>query len=458
MRKNINGSQPVSRSTAQTASLFQGKGQKLYERAKRIIPGGTQLLSKRPEMFLPGKWPAYYSRARGVEVVDLDGNVYVDMCLMGVGACVLGYADPDVDAAVKEAVNQGSMSTLNTAEEVELAELLCEIHPWAEMVRYARAGGEAMSIAVRIARAHTGRDKVAFCGYHGWCDWYLAANLDQKDALDGHLMPGLDPVGVPRALRGTAFPFHYNQIGQLKEIVDAHRQDLAAIVMEPQRGQSPQPGFLEEVRQIATDTGTVLIFDEITTGFRMTSGGIHLLLKVDPDLAVFAKALANGYPMAAVIGKSRVMEAAQRSFISSTHWSERLGPAAALATIGKHRRENVAQHLITIGERVKKGWERAAAAAGLDLQSGGLPSLSEFHLKCPEEGLMRTSFTQIMLEKGYLAYHQFKPSFAHQHHHIQEYLQEVEKAFLDMAQLLKKEVHPSQLKGGIAQQGFYRLT
>ena len=194
-------------------------------------------------------------------------------------------------------------------------------------------------IAVRIARAHTKRDTVAFSGYHGWCDWYLAANLGDEDALDGQLMPGLDPAGVPRGLKGTALPFHYNRLDELKAIVDAHRGELGAIVMEPQRGQAPDPGFLEAVRDIATDIGAVLIFDEVTTGFRMADGGIHLLLGINPDIAVFAKSMANGYPMAAIVGVGPVMEAAQSTFISSTNWTERVGTVAALATIRKFRRE-----------------------------------------------------------------------------------------------------------------------
>ena len=285
----------------------QSSGQRLYGKAKGLIPGGTQLLSKRPELMLPGQWPTYYAHARGIKIVDLDGHIYKDMSLMGVGACVLGYADPEVDGAVKAAIDNGVMCTLNAPEEVALAELLCELHPWAQMVRYAKSGGEAMSIAVRIARAHTKREKVAFCGYHGWCDWYLAANLEEECALDGHLMPGLEPAGVPRGLRGTALPFFYNRIEELRRIVDEHRNDLAAIVMEPQRGQSTDPGFLENVQDLARQTGAVLIFDEITTAFRMTTGGIHLLLGVDPDIAVFAKGLANGYPMAAILGRSDVM-------------------------------------------------------------------------------------------------------------------------------------------------------
>ena len=434
------------------------KGQELYRRAKKLIPGGTQLLSKRPEMFLPEQWPSYYARARGVEVVDLDGNVYVDMSIMGIGACVLGYADPDVDSAVKAAIDNGTMCTLNAPEEVELAELLCELHPWAQMVRYARAGGEAMSMAVRIARAHTRRDKVAFCGYHGWTDWYLAANLGEEDALDGHLLPGLDPAGVPRGLRGTALPFHYNRIDQLKAIVDANPGSLAAIVMEPQRGRPPATGFLEEVRDIATEIGAVLIFDEITTGFRMTAGGIHLLLGINPDMAVFAKAMANGYPMAAVIGTEEVMQAAQSTFISSTNWTERIGPAAALATIRKYRRENVADHLIKIGNLVTIGWQQAAEETGLKLHSSGLPSLNHFNLDYEDELALTTLFTQIMLEKGYLAWNQFKPSFAHREDHVEEYLAAVTDTFAILAEAIARGDVANGLKGPPAQRGFYRLA
>lgn len=434
------------------------KGQELYRRAKKLIPGGTQLLSKRPEMFLPEQWPSYYAQARGVEVTDLDGNVYVDMSVMGIGACVLGYADPEVDSAVKAAVDKGSSCTLNAPEEVELAELLCELHPWAQMVRYARSGGEAMSMAVRIARAHTRQDKVAFCGYHGWTDWYLAANLADEEALDGHLMPGLYPAGVPRGLKGTALPFHYNRIDQFKAIVDANRDSLAAIVMEPQRGQPPAPGFLEKVRDIATEIGAVLIFDEITTGFRVTAGGIHLLLDINPDIAVFAKAMANGYAMAAVIGTEEVMQAAQSTFISSTNWTERVGPVAALATIRKYQRENVSEHLINIGNLVTEGWHQAAEEAGLKLHTSGLPSLNHFGLDYEDELTLTTLFTQLMLEKGYLAYNQFKPSFAHQKHHVEEYLGAVSETFAILAEAVVQGDAVSRLKGPPARRGFYRLT
>ncbi len=434
------------------------KGWDLFSRACRVIPGGTQLLSKRPSMYLPQQWPSYFSKASGVEVTDLDGRTFVDMSMMGIGACVLGYADPEVDAAVKAAIDQGVASTLNVPEEMELADLLLELHPWAQMVRYSRSGGEAMAMAVRIARAHTRRDKIAFCGYHGWADWYLAANLGEDAALDAHLLPGLEPRGVPRGLRGTALPFHYNRIDQLQAIVCENRNELAAIVMEPQRGTEPAEGFLRQVRNLADETGAVLIFDEITTGFRMTDGGIHLLLGVAPDIAVFAKAIANGYAMSVVLGREAVMQAAQTTFISSTNWTERIGPAAAIATIRKFRREKAAQHLIAIGSKAMHGWEKAARKSGLKLHASGLPSLCHFTFEDDQELELTTLFIQMMLEKRYLAYNQFKPSLAHTHQHVEDYLYAVEETFAVIAGALKNGSVATLLKGPVAQRGFYRLA
>lgn len=444
------------RSAGEQAST--ARGQALYRRAKQLIPGGTQLLSKRGELYLPDQWPPYFTSARGVEITDLDGNTYIDMSLMGIGACALGYADPDVDGAVKSAVDAGSASTLNAPEEVDLAELLCELHPWAGMVRFARSGGEAMMVAVRIARASTRRDVVAFSGYHGWTDWYLSANLASEDALDGQLMPGLDPAGVPRGLRGTACPFHYNRLAELKAIVDAHHGELAAIVMEPVRSEPPLPGFLEGIRDLAGEIGAVLIFDEVTTGFRLTDGGVHKLLGVNPDIAVFAKAMANGYPMAAIVGTPAVMEAAQSTFISSTNWTERIGPAAALATIRKHRREHVAEHLVRIGELTMAGWKRAAADAGLKVHVEGLPSLAHFAFDYPDELALTTLFTQEMLQRGYLAYNQFKPSFAHQPAHVEAYMAAVASSFAIIADAVRVGDAASRVHGPLAQRGFYRLT
>lgn len=437
---------------------MSNKGQSLYTKAKLRIPGGTQLFSKRPELFLPEQWPSYYSKAKGVEVWDLDGNKYIDMSYMGLGACIMGYADREVDSAVKTAIDSSSMCTLNCPEEVELAELLCELHPWAEMVRYARTGGEGMAIAVRIARASTKKDNVVFCGYHGWHDWYLAANLGEEDTLDGHLLPGLEPAGVPRRLRNTAFVFQYNTSEELKAIVSQHRDEIAAIVMEPVRNYEPESGFLEEVKEIATSIRAVLIFDEVSSGWRLTSGGAHLVYGVTPDIAVFAKAMSNGYPMATIIGTGDIMQAAQESFISSTCWTERVGPTAALATIHKHRGYNVSRHLIETGKRVQSGWKLVADRYGLRISISGIPPLAHFSFDYENGQAIRTLFTQEMLQRGFLATNAFYASYAHHDPHIESYLKALDKTFAFIAKAIERNEVEKLLKGPVAHSGFRRLT
>lgn len=445
---------------AQTsANRFRsGAGQSLYRRAKRRMPGGTQLLSKRPEMFLPELWPAYYSRAKGAEVWDLDGNHYYDLTHSGIGTCLLGYADPDVDAAVVNAIQRGSMSTLNCPEEVELADLLCELHPWADMVRYCRTGGEAMSIAVRIARAKTGRETVAFCGYHGWSDWYLAANLDAEQGLDGHLLPGLDPAGVPRSLAGSVLPFRYNQLDELRGIVEQNKGKLAAIVTEPLRYQEPQPGYFAELRQLADKAGAVLIVDEITAGFRLTSGGAHLLYNGRPDLAVFAKGMSNGYPMAAILGTAGVMQAAQDTFISSTYWTERVGPTAALATIRKHLDLDLATHLGWVGDRLREGWTAAAEQAGLPIKLSSMRPAPSFSIDHPEGQAAATYFTQAMLERGFLAGRAVYATLAHNEPLLQRYFQAVRPVFGEIARALAGPGIRPLLQGPVAHTGFARIA
>lgn len=431
---------------------------KLWEEAKRIIPGGGQLLSKRPELFLPGQWPAYYSRAKGAEIWDLDGNKYIDMATMGVGACVLGYADEDVNRAVKQAVDHGSMATLNCYEELELAKLLCRLHPWAKMVRYARTGGEAMNVAVRIARAYSKKDKIAFCGYHGWSDWYLAANLADNKNLDGHLLPGLDPSGVPRRLKGTAWPFSYNNIEGLKKIVKQHK-DIGVIVMEPLRHQPPENDFLKKVKKIAEEIKAVLIFDEITIGFRMNNGGVHLKYGVNPDIAVFAKGMSNGFPMAAIIGREEVMQAAQGSFISSTYWTERIGPTAALAAIKKIIKNKVPVHLDKIGRAIEKGWCQSAAKHNLKISIVGPYPLITFSFEYGEDNqAIKTLFIQEMLKQGFLATTSVYVSYAHKADHVKKYLKAVDEVFKLLSEAIKKNKVYILLKGPVAQTGFKRLT
>lgn len=378
-----------------------GTGQKLWKRAKEVIPGGNMLLSKRSEMFLPDQWPSYFSKSKGCKVWDLDGKEYIDMSIMGIGTNTLGYGHPEVDDAVRKVIDAGNMSTLNCPEEVYLAEKLIEMHPWADMVRFARSGGEANAIAIRIARAASGKDKVAICGYHGWHDWYLSANLGDEKNLAGHLLPGLEPNGVPQNLRGTVFPFNYNNFAELKQIVDEH--DIGVIKMEVVRNKGPEDNFLQEVRDLATEKGIVLIFDECTSGFRETFGGIHKKYDVEPDMAMFGKALGNGYAITATIGKREIMQAAQTTFISSTFWTERIGPAAALKTLEVMERERSWQKITETGDFIKSQWQKLADQNQLNISQWGLPALAGFTFNSANSLAYKTYITQEMLKSGYLA-------------------------------------------------------
>lgn len=432
--------------------------QAAYREAKAIIPGGTQLLSKRPEMFAPEQWPAYYREARGCEIIDLEGRRFIDMSLGGILSTILGYADPDVNAAVMRRVSLGSMSTLQTHDEVDLANELLEIHSWADQARFTRSGGETMAVAVRIARAATGRDKVALCGYHGWHDWYLAANLSGTDGLNGHLLPGLDPAGVPAALAGHTLTFRYNRLEELDEILTQHSGELAAIVMEPTRHADPESGFLEGIRERCDRHGIRLIFDEISIGWRLCLGGAHLKFGVTPDLAVFAKALGNGFPIGAVIGRTGTMEAAQRSFISSTFWTEGVGPAAALACVRKMRGIDVPRHLARIGNLVLSGWRELGERHGLPVKAGGRPEMALLSFEHPESPTLLTLMTARMLKRGFLACGGFNATLAHEPGHVDSYLAALDGVFAELAEAIERGDIAARIGGPVKHSGFARLT
>lgn len=432
-------------------------GQKLWKRAKQVIPGGSMLLSKRAEMFLPEQWPAYFSKAKGCRVWDLDGREYVDMSIMGVGTNSLGYGHPEVDEAVRRTVDAGNMSTFCCPEEVYLAERLVELHPWAQMVRFARSGGEANAIAVRIARAAAGRNKVAFCGYHGWHDWYLAANLGDEKTLAGHLLPGLEPNGVPATLRDTVFAFNYNRIDELEALVAAH--DLGVIIMEVSRNFGPDAGFLQKVREIATRKKIVLIFDECTSGFRQTFGGIHKMYGVEPDVAMFGKALGNGYAVTAAVGRREVMEAAQTSFISSTFWTERIGSAAALKTLEVMERERSWERITATGLEVNRRWEALAARHGLRIKISGLPALTSFSFENAKNALAyKTLITQEMLARGYLAGTAVYVCTEHTPEVLDGFFGALDPVFAMIRRCEDGEDPMKLLKGPVCHAGFKRLA
>ena len=433
-------------------------GQELYKKAKTLIPGGTMLLSKRPEMFLPDQWPSYFSKAKGISVWDLDGKELLDMSIMGIGTNTLGYGNDEVDAAVMETVKNGNMSTLSCPEEVYLAERLIEINPWAEMVRFARSGGEANSIAIRIARAASGKDKVAICGYHGWHDWYLSANHNGVgDDLSGHLLAGLSPKGVPKNLKDTVYPFNYNNYEELLSIVK--KNDIGVIKMEVVRNFGPEDNFLQKVRALATEKNIVLIFDECTSGFRETFGGIYQKYGVEPDMAMFGKTIGNGYALTAVVGTRAVMEAAQATFISSTFWTERIGPTAALATLKVMERVKSWETITEMGNKMRKGWQKLADNYNLDISISGIPSLSTYSFSSPDALAYKTLIAQEMLKKGFLASTNFYASTAHNDENLDLYFNALETVYQQISSCEKGNSKIMDLlEGPICHGGFKRLN
>jgi len=433
-----------------------GTGQKLWKRAKAVIPGGNMLLSKRAEMFLPEQWPAYFSKAKGCQVWDMDGKQYTDMSIMGIGTNILGYGNEEVDAAVSQTVAAGNMSTFNCPEEVYLAEKLVELHPWADMARLARSGGEANALAIRIARAASGKDKVAVCGYHGWHDWYLSANLGDDENLAGHLLPGLNPKGVPQNLRGTVFPFNYNNYAELENLVNT--QDIGVIKMEVVRNKGPEDNFLHKVRKLATDRGIVLIFDECTSGFRQTFGGLHKMYGVEPDMAMFGKALGNGYAITATIGRREIMEAAQSTFISSTFWTERIGPTAALKTLEVMERTKSWDTITQTGLNIRERWQQLADKHALQIDHWGLPALTGYTFKSDNALAYKTLITQEMLAKGYLAGNSVYVCTEHTPAVLDGYFAELASIFATIKECEEGRDVMSLLKGPVCHGGFKRLN
>lgn len=434
-----------------------GTGQELYKRAKTLIPGGTMLLSKRPEMFLPDQWPSYFSKAKGCKIWDLDGKELLDMSIMGIGTNTLGYGNEEVDAAVMETVKNGNMSTLSCPEEVYLAEKLVEMNPWADMVRFARSGGEANAIAIRIARAASGKDKVAICGYHGWHDWYLSANHNGGDDLSGHLLAGLSPKGVPKNLKDTVYPFNYNNYEELLTIVE--NNDVGVIKMEVVRNFGPEDNFLHKVRALATQKNIVLIFDECTSGFRETFGGIYKKYGVEPDMAMYGKTIGNGYALTAVVGKKSVMEAAQNTFISSTFWTERIGPTAALATLKVMEKVKSWETITQMGNKMREGWQKLADLHHLDITISGIPALSTYGFNSPDAMAYKTLITQEMLKKGFLASTNFYASTAHNDANLDLYFNALESVYQQISSCEKEELKiENLLEGPICHGGFKRLN
>jgi len=373
------------------------KSNEIYEKAKKIIPSGTQTFSKGVTQFVEGFAPKYIKKGKGAYTWDVDGNKYLDY-VMACHPIILGYADSDVNRAVIEQLEMGSTFSLMSELEVDVAELLIEAIPCAEAVRYGKNGADATTVGVRIARAVTGRDHVAYCGYHGWHDWYIATT-DLNS-------------GVPTFNNSLAHAFAYNNLNSLDKIFKQYPNQVALVIMEPLTILEPKDNFLEEVKRITHDNGALLMFDEVMTGFRFAFGGAQELTGVTPDLAAFAKAISNGIPLSAIVGKKEYMFALEKTFFSFTYGGECLGLAAAKACIPKLKREKVPDHLWKVGVRLKKGFNDLAEKYDLFdfVHCIGYPcrTIISFDGRGIYEPLeMKSFFQQEMIRRGVLwaAYH-----------------------------------------------------
>jgi glutamate-1-semialdehyde 2,1-aminomutase len=421
-------------------------GQKMWNRAKNIIPGGTMLFSKNPDLFLPKFWPAYFETSKGCNVWDLEGRKYFDLSMMGVGTNILGYARKEVDDAVRKVINKGNMSTLNSVEEILLAEKLIHMHPWAGKVRFARTGGEAAAIAVRIARAATGKDKVAICGYHGWHDWYLSANISDSQNLSTHLMKNLPILGVQKSLKNSVFVFEYNNFDQLKQIVSEN--NIGTVVMEVSRNEPPKKNFLENIRKLTKNKNIVLIFDECTSGFRETFGGLHLKYKINPDIATFGKALGNGYAINAIIGTDSVMNYANSSFISSTFWTERIGSAAGLKTLEVMEKIKSWDVISSLGKKVKANWVSLAKKNNIKLKIQGLSALPRFDFESKNNLYYKTFISQEFLKKNFLASNSIYLCTEHNVKIFSNYFNILNSIFFKINRCIEDNINPQELLNG----------
>ena len=434
------------------------KSLELYAQAEQWFPYGTQLWSRSPHLGPYGQAPIYFERARGCRFWDVDGNEFIDTG-MAVGPVTLGYCYDAVDRAVKAQIDQGVLGTINNAVEIEMAQTLGQMIPSAEMVKFCKGGGEADAIAVRLARGYTGKDIVLFCGYHGWHDWYISGNLASESTLDSHLLPGINPKGVPAALAGTTAPFEYGNLDSLQQALQRHVGHVACIIMEPTRFAHPGPGYLESVRQLADDHGCLLIFDEVVTGFRMTGGSAQAYYGVTPDLTALGKAIANGYALAAVVGKRAVMAPQEDNFISSTYFSDTVSLAAGVATLKEIQQEDVCRVNDATGLKIRQGLAAAAHKHGLHARTEGHDS--HFHLAFDygtQSSELSTLYAQEMIARGIYNTGTFYVCYQHTDDDVARIVAAAEQSFAVVARALQQGNVSTVLQAPIKAQGFRRMV
>ena len=430
---------------------------KLWDTANRNIVGGTMLFSKNPNLHCPDKWPSYFKKAKGCEITDIDGKVYLDFSYMGIGTNLLGYGHPEVDLAVTKAVSDGNMSTLNCAEEVFLSEKLLQMHPWSEKLFFCRTGGEANTIALRLSRVSSKRRKVAICGYHGWHDWYLSANISEHKALNEHLLTGLKTEGIPKDYAGLTRPFSYGDFVGFNKSIEC--SEVGTVIMEVARNKELNQPFLQYVRDKTASKEINLIFDECSSGFRKNFGGLYKDLDFFPDAVMYGKALGNGYAINVVIGSSHFMNSSNETFISSTFWTERIGSAAALSVLNVMESSKSYASVHNMGLDFRAKLANLAESLELNVSFSGIPAITNFYIENIENSVLKTFIAQEMLKQGYLTTNTIYFSTAHDEEKTNYWFQNLEVVLkkIKLHQDKKLDLREA-IQGDICMNGFGRLN
>lgn len=417
----------------------------LYDRALKTIPLASQTFSKSAMMYVRGATPLFIERGDGARVWDPDGNSFID-CVLGLLPVVLGYRDQEVDEAIRQQLERGIIFSLPSTLEMELAERLVALIPCAEMVRLGKNGSDATTAAIRLARAHTGRNRVAVAGYHGWHDWYIGTTARH--------------LGVPDAVRELSSTIPFNDADALEDLLKSDPDGFAAVMLEPAGVVEPLPGYLERVRELTEKYGVVLVFDEIVTGFRIDLGGAQKKYGVTPDLATFGKAMANGMPISAVVGRKALMQRMDDIFFSGTFGGETLSIAAALATLNKLEALNAPAIFEKTGNQVISQVTALIQKTGLTevIKMAGVSWWPRLEIKKHERAsqlevvsLLRQEF----IANGLLAGGGFNLSLAHADEKIvSEMSSGVEKALQALSDHLSSSNPASRLRGEMVQPVF----
>ena len=417
----------------------QSKTHKIWLKALKVIPDGNLMISKNPNLFNEKKWPSHFMKSKGCFIWDMDNKKYTDCSLMGVGTNILGYSNSQVNLKVSRAINNGNISSLNSFEEVALAEKLLSFNNWAGKVLFARTGADANAISVRLARLYSGKDKIAICGYHGWHDWFLSSSKYNEKKIRKFFLPFYSNAGIPKSSLNSVLHFEYNNISSLEKLLISDKK-IGAIKMEVIRNENPKNNFLQKVKKLSQKYNKVLIFDECTTGFREALGGIYKKFNVEPDILILGKALGNGYPISCVIGKEEIMKLKKKSFISSTFWTDRIGPVAALETINIMEKQKTWQKITKIGNKIRNFWSVISNRHNLPIEIYGIPSLTNYSFKDDENNLLfRSYLINNLLSKNYLSSNIFYSSISHTDKILKKYFEYLDEGFYEMKKSIDNE-------------------